>query len=82
MICYCPAECNWLGCSPAEQPQWICITPPVDLDCPLLPPNLGEGCAQQAQRCVYGNPSCEVGNGVIVFCRQGVWEEEGVPCLE
>ncbi|HEY6728252.1 MAG TPA: hypothetical protein VI197_29785 [Polyangiaceae bacterium] len=80
MICYCPSCDRSEPCTPPDQPRWICITPPADLDCPLLPPNVGEGCSPQAHRCVYGNPCA--GNGVIVFCREGVWEEEPKACDE
>lgn len=80
LICYCPSCDRLQPCVPSDQPRWMCITPPVDLDCPLLPPNFGEGCAKQAQRCVYGNPCLE--NGVIVFCRNGAWEEEPAGCDE
>lgn len=73
MICYCPTCDRFQPCDGDGTREWICISPPADLDCPLLPPNIGEGCTEQAKHCVYGD-TC-LGNGVGVFCRGGVWEE-------
>lgn len=74
-LCYCPTLCG--PASPNHCPNgknhWHCYDPPEDPECPELPPNLGEGCAQQGVECYYGDP-CSQSSGRSFFCREGVWE--------
>jgi hypothetical protein len=77
VVCHCPTCAIGSPCSTGK--VWTCIAPPVDLDCPDVPPNVGEGCEENTQRCVYGNP-CH--GGVAVFCRRGAWEREASGCIE
>ncbi|MFZ5892345.1 MAG: hypothetical protein ACOY0T_14900 [Myxococcota bacterium] len=65
------------ACS-SSGPRWSCAKPPVDLDCPLLPPNAGEGCAINGKECVYGPEGC--GSRVTTFCHVGTWEHVEKAC--
>jgi len=57
---------------------WQCWKAPEDLDCPLTPPNLGDGCSSQGKSCTYGD-ACDP-SGLIVLCRLGEWEKSGISC--
>ena len=78
MICYCELCEGLQSCNADFIPRWVCVTPPVDLDCPLFPPNIGEGCTEEEEHCVYGHLCAR--NGVAVVCREGAWELLGDGC--
>lgn len=79
-LCYCPSvfECGPDGIvtCPAGANHWNCVPPPADLDCPELPPNVGDGCATQGKECLYGD-KCSRTTGRLMFCRNGAWEFAG-----
>jgi hypothetical protein len=71
-------ECfSWCGDVASCPFRWECFGPPDDPDCPLVVPNLGQGCATEGTECNYGDP-CKTGERVI--CRDGLWQRAGYPC--
>ena len=75
----CECHCCFpeLGEQVEELLAWVCQYPPEDLNCPLVAPNLGEGCATEGTECTYGDP-CRSGHKVA--CRDGVWEYGSYLC--
>ncbi len=61
-----------------EGTKWQCFSPPQNLDCPLLPPNFGEGCSTPGTYCFYGVTCNEAGVGTL--CRNGAWEPSSIFC--
>jgi hypothetical protein len=73
---YCPPEICPDSYS-ASVFAWVCHDPPADLNCPLVMPNLGEGCATEGTECTYGELCA---SGERVACRDGVWEQAHYLC--
>lgn len=54
---------------------WNCFGPPANEDCPLVLPNIGDGCTEQALECNYASDGCWAPPNSTVFCHDGAWEE-------
>ncbi len=64
-------------CEPGKDESkgiWNCYGPPVDVRCPALLPNLGEGCDTPGVQCDYAIDGCFLPENSVVFCYQGAWE--------
>jgi hypothetical protein len=78
-VCYpCDGRSPGIACDDEGRSPWTCSGPPTDLDCPLLAPNLGDGCNFPNKECKYGD-WCR-GGGVTLFCFGGEWELAVPPC--
>lgn len=73
-VCVC-RDCSDEAC--AGGPNWECIHPPEDLDCPTGAPNIGQPCEVQGLVCDYGDPCV---SGALRMCREGVWHPRSYSC--
>ncbi len=76
--CYCVGNPLGVVGAPGE---WECYGPPRNGACPVVLPNLGDGCATLGQFCNYGivEEGCHAPYAEV-YCYQGAWEAMGTAC--